>query len=402
MTFNEFKTVITKFKLTIKLSHYRWFSFFLKTFLLALGVITLVMAVEATKVTPTQLEQLENRIQKLQAKMHATRTQYGQLQRYLENNQENIGEIAQRLENLHDSLTDKQNTLVHLKQQITEQDNKLATQRQLLAQEIRTAYMTGRQNYLKLLLNQQDPFIIGRVLAYYDYINQAQARQILAIKTTRENLQTLKQTLEQESTQLKQLVQAHQQEKQTLELNYSERQKKRLQLTNRLQQQTKQLNQLQEKKRQLTAILNKNTNNLADNAESRVTPAFIELKGKLPLPVKGKIVKRFNQPLVGNLRWQGTLIQARLGEKVQAIAAGKIVFAQWYRHYGLLIIIEHGDGYMSLYGYNQNIYVKVGDWVKAQQMIATVGSSNGSQPAALYFEIRHQGIPQPPKQWLHP
>jgi septal ring factor EnvC (AmiA/AmiB activator) len=376
---------------------YRWFWFSLIFLFLLLAMIT--MAVEPTKVTPTQLEQLENRIQKLQAEIHTTQTQYRQLQHYLQNSEENIGEIAQRLENLHDSLTDKQNTLNYLKQQITEQDSKLAAQREVLAQQIRAAYMTGRQSYLKLWLNQQDPFIIGRVLAYYDYFNRAQTRQIIAIKETRKNLQTLKQTLEQESKQLKQLVQAHQEEKQTLELNYSERQKILLQLANSLESQTEELKRLQEERRQLAAILG--DHNMMNREESELfKPAFFELKGRLSFPVKGKVVKRFGQPLVGDLKWQGTLIHAPLGEKVRVVASGRVVFAQWFRHFGLLAIIEHGEGYMSLYAHNQSLYVKAGDWVKAQDVIATVGNSGGHQQAGLYFEIRHQGVPQPPEEWL--
>lgn len=112
------------------------------------------------------------------------------------------------------------------------------------------------------------------------------------------------------------------------------------------------------------------------------------------------MIKQFGQRLVGQLKWQGMLIAAPKGEKIRVVAPGRVAFAQWFRNFGLLVIVDHGKGYMSLYGHNQSLYAKTGNWVKANDIIATVGNSGGRKISALYFEIRHQGVPQPPQKWL--
>jgi septal ring factor EnvC (AmiA/AmiB activator) len=356
---------------------------------------------ESTKATPEQLRLLELRIEKLQAQMLNTRTQFGHLQRQLQHSEEDIGEIAQRLETIHGALMDKQNTLADLEQQQRTQQTQLKTQRQVLAQQIRAVYMMGRQDYLKLLLNQEDPFLIGRVITYYDYINRARSRQITDINKTLQRLSALKQTIKIEKTGLKELFVKQSQKKNELELSYKERQTILRQLVNRLANQSKELQRLQDDKRQLAALLGyleDTFKKIPDSLSFQV--GFAKLKGRLPYPVAGKVMHRFGQRLVAHLKWQGMLISAAKGTKVRAVAAGRIAFAQWFRNLGLLVIIEHGDGYMSLYGHNQSIYTKTGNWVNANDVIASVGDSGGRSISALYFEIRHQGVAQPPQKWL--
>jgi len=127
---------------------------------------------------------------------------------------------------------------------------------------------------------------------------------------------------------------------------------------------------------------------------------FHKLKGKLHWPTKGKISKRFGSSRSGsNLRWQGVTLTAKEGSEVNAIHHGRVVFADWFRGSGLLIIIDHGDGYMSLYGHNQSLLIEPGDWVTVGEQIATVGNSGGKKHAGLYFEIRHKGQPTDPRHW---
>jgi septal ring factor EnvC (AmiA/AmiB activator) len=350
-----------------------------------------------------QLHQVEIRIQKLQAEMHNTRTQYGRLQRQLQDREEDIGEVAQKLEQLHGTLIDKENTLADLKKQQQLQQQQLTAQRQVLAQQIRSAYIMGRQDYLKLWLNQQEPFTVGRMLTYYSYFNRARTNQIASIQATLKHLQELEPTIKQESSQLNQLVTAHSSKQHELQLSYKERQAILAQLANTLENQDKELKRLQEDKHQLELLLG-----TLGNTIKAIPPAadegvgFAQLKGLLdyPLPA-GQIANHFGEHLVGNLKWQGMLIAAPLGEKVRVIAPGRVVFAQWFRHFGLLIIIDHGQGYMSLYAHNQSLFAKTGDEVKANEIIATVGNSGGRKISALYFEIRYQGVPVNPQQWLN-
>lgn len=389
---NNFSQLLAKYRRVVELSNGGW---------LLLWVTTTVAATDAMTTTE-RLQQVESRIQQLQAEMHNTQTQYGRLQRQLQDREEDIGEVAQKLEQLHSALIDKENTLVDLKQQQQRQQQQLITQRQVLAQQIRSAYIMGRQDYLKLWLNQQEPFTIGRMLNYYSYFNRARTNQITSIQATLQNLQELEQTIRQESKQLNQLVTTHSSKRQELQLSYQERQAILAQLANTLENQDKELKRLREDKHQLEILLGTlgdTIKTIPPTADKEVGLAM--LKGLLAYPLQGQIVNHFGERLVGNLKWQGTLIAAPLGEKIRVIAPGRVVFAQWFRHLGLLIIIDHGQGYMSLYAHNQSLLAKTGDWIATNDIIATVGNSGGRKIAALYFEMRYQGIPINPQQWLN-
>jgi septal ring factor EnvC (AmiA/AmiB activator) len=368
---------------------------------LGIGILFWITAVSAADSTQEQLHQLEQRIQELQAQMHDIRTQYGTWQRQLQESEEDIGEVALRLETLHGALSDKQLTLANFKQEQEQLQSQLNAQRQKLAQQIRAAYIMGRQDYLKLWLNQEDSSITGRMLTYYDYFNRARSRQIAKMTATLQRARTLKQTIELETTNLNQLVINHTQKKKELLLNHKERQKILAQLANTLENQSKELKRLQENKHHLETLLG-TLEEAVKNIPSPPGPhkVFAQLKGQLPYPVPGKVIKQFGERLIGSLKWQGILIASPTGKKVSAVATGRVVFAQWFRHFGLLVIIDHGEGYMSLYAHNQSLYIKTGDWVTENDIIATVGNSGGRKISALYFEIRHQGVPQAPQQWL--
>jgi len=368
--------------------------------LLLITPISVADPITANK-NKAQFRQLELRIKDLQAEMDNNRHQFDHLQRQLQHSEEDIGEIARRLETIHGALTDKQNTLADLEQQQQAQQTQLETQRQVLAQQIRATYMMGRQDYLKLLLNQEEPFLFGRVLTYYDYFNRTKSHQITEIKTTLQRLLDLKKTIKIEKTGLKTLFISQSQKKTELELSYKERQKILVQLANTLESQSKELKRLQDDKHKLATLLGYLGDALKDIPNSLAQQVdFTQLKGRLPYPIQGKVVHQFGQRLVAHLKWQGMLIAAPKGEKVRAIAAGRVAFAQWFRNFGLLVIIEHGEEYMSLYAHNQSLYIETGDWVNANDIIATVGNSGGQKLSALYFEIRHQGVAKPPSKWL--
>lgn len=351
--------------------------------------------------TRDKLHQLETRIQQLQQELLNTRTEYSNLLNQLKGQEENIGEVAERLETLHSALFDKQNALADLQEKRKKQYTLLQTQRRVLAQQLRTAYLTGHQDYLKLWLNQQDPFTLGRLLAYYEYFNRARLKQMDTIKETLQRIQTLEQSINLETTQLKQLVQDETHKNEQLKLNYQQRQTIVAQLANTIETQEKELNRLLEDKRQLETLLGTLGEVVKDIPQPEGEQLqFANLKGQLPHPVSGTILRQFGQILVSNLTWQGILINAALGDKVHAVAPGRIVFAQWFRNLGLLLIIDHGNGYMTLYAHNQSLYKKTGEWVKAGETIASVGTSGGRKTPALYFEIRDQGTPVDPLKWL--
>jgi septal ring factor EnvC (AmiA/AmiB activator) len=351
--------------------------------------------------TLEKLRQLDARIATLQQQMFSTRTEYGNLLSQLKSQEENIGEVAERLETLHGALNDKQNTLADLQDKRKKQYSLLQTQRQVLAQQLRAGYMMGHQNYLKLWLNQEDPFTIGRILAYYEYFNRAYVRQIAVIQDTLQRVQTLEQGINLESGQLKQIVTSEKGKQEQLKVKFQERQAILAQLANTLENQEKELNRLLEDKHQLETLLGTLEEAIKDIPQPPGEQVvFANLKGQLLHPVSGQILNQFGQHLIGSLTWQGMLMGAKMGDKVRAVAAGRVVFAQWFRNLGLLMIIDHGKGYMTLYAHNQILYKKTGEWLKGGEVIASVGNSGGRKIPALYFEIRYQGTPVDPAKWL--
>lgn len=350
--------------------------------------------------TPEQLQALNTRIQALQAQRHTTRSEYDRLQQLLQLSEEEIGNTADKLSALTEELNDKQHILTDLRNRQQNQHIQLAQQRKILAQQIRAAYMVGRQDYLKLWLNQQDPFAVGRVLGYYDYFNRARVQQIEIINKSLEQIQLLERTIQQQTIELNRVLSHQGSKREELAGNYQERQQILAQLTNTLEAQDQELKKLQEDKQHLESLLG----SLSEVSKVIPPPAsnvnFAQLKGQLPKPTTGQVFKQFGESLIGSLKSQGMIFKAGLGDKVNAVAAGRVVFAQWFRNYGNLVILDHQQGYMSLYAHNRSLYVKAGDWVEAGANLATVGDSGGRDMAALYFEIRYQGSPVNPAGWL--
>jgi septal ring factor EnvC (AmiA/AmiB activator) len=361
--------------------------------------ILILMVVSAATMSNEQIRELELRIKKLKAQMYNARSQYGRLQQKLKQKEEQIADIANRITTLQNALINKQRTLYQLKIQEDQIQIKLQAKRKILAKQITAAYVMGRQDYLKLWLNQEDAFSIGRMLTYYDYFNRTKTNQIKKIQTSLQALTTLQNTIKLKKADINNVINAHIKKKQRLILSYQQRKKILSQLANTLESQSSEVKRLEENKRHLEALLS--TLEKAPKAENVEQINFAKFKGKLASPVKGRILKRFGDKLVADLKWQGMLIAAPLGNKVRVVAPGQVIFAQWFRNFGLLIIIDHGQSYMSLYAHNQSLYVKMGDWVQANDIIATVGNSGGNKISALYFEIRYQAKPQAPRYWLH-
>lgn len=350
--------------------------------------------------TPEQLQALNTRIQALQVQRHTTRSEYDRLQQLLQLSEEEIGNTADKLSALTEELNDKQHILTDLRNRQQNQHIQLAQQRKILAQQIRAAYMVGRQDYLKLWLNQQDPFAVGRVLGYYDYFNRARVQQIEIINKSLEQIQLLERTIQQQTIELNRVLSHQGSKREELAGNYQERQQILAQLTNTLEAQDQELKKLQEDKQHLESLLG----SLSEVSKVIPPPAsnvnFAQLKGQLPKPTTGQVFKQFGDSLIGSLKSQGIMFKAGLGDKVNAVAAGRVVFAQWFRNYGNLVILDHQQGYMSLYAHNRSLHVKAGDWVETGTNLASVGDSGGRDMAALYFEIRYQGSPVNPAGWL--
>ena len=261
--------------------------------------------------------------------------------------------------------------------------------------------MNGRQEYLKLLLNQQDPAAVSRVMTYYDYFNKARTTRIDKAIQTITKLDQVKVKIENQRLVLNKLKQQQLAEKKQLEESYNERAVVVARLQQELNSKDKQLSQLLEDEQQIQKLLQAIREVMPEllKVPGEAQP-FAKLRGKLKWPAQGKIQNIFGKKRkASRVSWNGIVIKAPEGRNVHAVARGRVAYADWLRGYGLLLIIDHGDGYMSLYGHNQSLFKETGDWVEAGEEIASVGNSGGQQQSGLYFEIRHNGKPTNPGKW---
>lgn len=263
-------------------------------------------------------------------------------------------------------------------------------------------YSLGQQEFLKLVLNQQNPANVTRTLTYYDYFNQARAQRINTVRKQLDSLKQVKQDIQDTTLSLQQTQQDRIDNKAALEHSRQQRQQLLARLDKRIIQQGQHLDQLLQNEKQLLQLIKRLSQQqpMAPDETVRNLP-FARNKGQLIWPVQGKIVARYGSKRSGSdLRWKGIMIEAPRGSEVHAVSYGHVIYADWLRGFGLLMIVDHGDGYMSLYGHNESLYKETGQWVQANEVIASVGASGGNQGSGLYFEIRRHGRPTNPFNWF--
>ncbi len=348
-----------------------------------------------------ELALLRDRIQALRDELAETRSLHDSVQHTLSKIETHISRQSRSLRQLSRKLKSRKKKLAALKKERRRAEQKLAAQRGLLARQVRSAFMIGRQEYLKLMLNQEDPALLGRTLVYYDYFNQARSEQISRVQTALENIENLSVAINAETRKLRQTQAKRQAEKKALEKTYRDRALVLARLNRDIKSKDQQLAQMSADEKRLRDLLQAINEAMPDIfAEGDKHKSFIAYKGKLAWPVRGKVKKLYGKRRrAGKLKWNGVMIMAAKGREVHAISHGRVAYADWLRGYGLLLIIDHGDGYMSLYGHNQSLYKETGDWVDANEIIAEVGNSGGQQASALYFEIRYKGKPTNPSRW---
>ena len=358
----------------------------------------------ANEKTPEQvqaeLQALEDEIAKFRKMLESTQGERSKLERNLEGNEKAISDIIKRIESMKEALNKGEDKLSSLSiQQRKLQADKVA-QQDKISQQVRAAFELGKQPYLKVVLNQQDPNKLSRMVNYYDYFNQARLAEISQYETTLEQLKNIGEAINQQNAQLKSNRLQLQQERDGLLAVQSENKQVLAALVREIAETGTLLDKRladREQLEQLMTSIAAGITNLSAPADAR---PFAEMKGNLLLPVAGKISQKFgNRRSDGKLRWNGVFIAADEGEPVHAVHYGRVVFSDWLRGFGLLIIVSHGEGFMSLYGHNQVLYRQAGDWVSAGDMIANVGNTGGQQEYGLYFEIRSAGKPSDPQLW---
>ncbi len=372
--------------------------------LLAQGPPTPSAAAAQAPASPKQrqaeLQQLRQRIGQLQAEISSKEGKQSELGQRLQESEREIGVIARGLRVLGGRLERQAERLRALHDQEEGQSHALERERELLAQQVRSAYVVGRQEQFRILLNQQDPAVLTRTLAYYDYLNRERARRMQAIRRQLDDLASTRAEIGTQQSRLEKLQEQQQAQKQSLEQEQLARRGVLLALAGELKDQSLQLERLRKDEQQLDSLLRGLQDALADVSAGPVEQLpFAKVRGKLEWPVRGRIRHSFGETKIGKLEWDGVMIGTPEGSEIRAVHAGRIAFADWLRGFGLLLIIDHGDGFMTLYGHNQSLFKEAGDWVDAGEPVAAAGNTGGQKKSGVYFAIRRHGKAIDPQQW---
>jgi septal ring factor EnvC (AmiA/AmiB activator) len=379
------------------------------------------------------LKAASQNMQRIQLQKNTLNTQLGEVETL-------YGRTVALLRTLQGQVEQKRQNLSKIRLEMQGLQVEVTKQNRELAGQMKAAYAMGQKEKLKLLLNQQDPSLSSRMLVYYDYLNKARLVKLVCISGTMHHLDQLTKQQQQETEILEKSLEQKKSEQLAVDgarkrraellaqlksdfssneqqiIYLKESENKLKNLVSSLQRSTHDLGfeVKQTKKMDEDADLSEPTKDLTDsvdgfsktsiapvNAKEGQAVDFSQLKGQLPWPVKGRLANKFGSARTESSEsiWDGVLIDASEGAEIRAITSGKVVYSDWLRGYGLLIIIDHGKDYMSLYAFNQSLYRQVGEWVGVGDVIASVGQSGGRNQSGLYFGIRSKGKSVDPLEW---
>lgn len=348
-----------------------------------------------------QLKQLRTEIERIQRGLERTREERDAARDELRDREREVSALLASLKDIKDARRQemrKQNALQGQRQQKQAQ---VQTQLQELGRHLRTAYAMGGQEHVKLLLNQEDPARISRVLVYHRYFTRARSERIASLQGTLADLAALEVQAEARAEALSRLAQEQAQQKQKLEQSRERQQAALAALNQRVTSQEQEIARLRKDEQRLSQLvkdIGATVAELPPLVGSNVR--FRDYRGKLPLPVAATVTATFGSPKpVGGLSWKGVFLAAPAGREIRSVFPGRVAYADWLRGFGLLLILDHGEGYMTLYGHSQSLYKRVGEWVEAGETIGLVGNSGGHERPGVYFEIRQDGEPRDPLHW---
>ncbi|MDX2457826.1 MAG: peptidoglycan DD-metalloendopeptidase family protein [Gammaproteobacteria bacterium] len=355
------------------------------------------IAVQAEK-----LQQLRERIDEIRHDIDSMRDQRDSLQGALKKTESEIGSVTAELRQLDVRIATVRQKIQDLYDERSTENARLDIMRAGLAQELQVAYMAGKQEQVKLILSQEDPVTVGRLLVYHGYYARARVGRMQELLASLQHMSEIEQILFEKQAEIVQLRQQQADKSSRLADEQDKRRKILGQLQTDLHSRTTELTTLEQDQVRLQKLVQSLTLALQDfpQGDGQYT-SLQQLKGKLRWPVAGRITQPFGaKDAHGTLRTRGVHITTRAGSDVQAIANGRIAYSDWLRGFGLLLIIDHGNGYMSLYGQNQSLYKEVGEWVERGETIAAAGDGRGQANAGLYLELRKDGKPFNPGRWF--
>lgn len=373
----------------------------------ALPALALSLALGATAaaaqqdVTPAQIEALKERIEDIDDWLEDAEEDRSDLERQLANTEKRISQLTRERRDLRQRAKQQLQRLKELEQQERELTASLNRQRESLKQQIRSAWMEGDAPAVKVLLNEIDPDRIARTMTYYEYLSR---NTVARLEAFNQSLQNLKQTQAQVMNARVELASTEKElAKRQKKLDDSRRQRAQTlaALNADIQHRRSEREELEADRKRLERLLQEVQQAIASIPAPNESQPFASLKNQLPWPVTGKVISGFGDRYAdGKLKRTGLLIETTDQAQVKAIHYGRVVFANWLRGFGLITIIDHGDGYLTLYGHNSSLFTSPGDWVTAGETIALAGRTGGTDAPALYFEIRYNGKPQNPRRWL--
>jgi septal ring factor EnvC (AmiA/AmiB activator) len=386
----------------------RWFGGLLVVLVTLLVTGT---AIAAKQPTPAQkeaeLKKLNQRIEKVRKSVNDDVQKRDKLSVRLRDAELGVQSARKELDAVRAQRVAAEARLQVLERERELREKELDAERGALAGELRAAYVNGRGEQLKLLLNQEDPATFGRMLAYYGYFGRARAGRIGDIHDKLEHLALVREKIATETARLQTLEDQQAQQVASLKSSQAARAKAVTAIDQQIKQRGSELTRLQSQAKSVEKLIAE-LRKAIDKAQAarprsvaKQAP-FEPLKGKLPWPVQdGKVIARFGQSRAGgSLKWQGMLIGTERGARVRAPFAGQVVYGDWLPGMGLMLVIDHGGGYMSLYGHNEELFRKVGEAVVAGDVVGSVGDSGGHNQPALYFEVRRGRTPVNPEIWL--
>ncbi|MBX9763184.1 MAG: murein hydrolase activator EnvC [Pseudomonadaceae bacterium] len=381
-----------------------------------------------------QLDAARADIAELKQLMEKLQQEKSGVQKDLKKTESEMGQLEKQVKGLQNDLKKSEAEIRRLDNEKKKLEGARLEQQRLIGIQARAAYQSGRQEYIKLLLNQQNPEKFSRTLTYYDYLSEARMEQLDTFNETLRQLANVEIDIANQQNQLLEQQSALEGRREQLAAARKERQVALAKLNKEFSARDQKLKAREQERAELAQVLKTIEQALARQAReaeaarqqallaeqeqarkpsqtsangplvsagATVGGPFAQARGKLPWPVNGRLIARFGTPRGGDARttWDGVLIGAAAGSQVRAVHGGRVVFADWLRGAGLLVILDHGNGYLSLYGHNQSLLKNAGDVVDAGEAIATVGSSGGQDDSALYFAIRQQGRATDPAQW---
>lgn len=353
------------------------------------------------QVTPAQVEALKKQIADINRWLADAEKDRSQLEQQLTATERRISNLTRERRELRQEAGEQAQRLTELQKQEQELSATLETQREGLEKQIRAAWMEGDAPALKILLNEAEPGNIARTMTYYEYLSRDTVQRLQAFQQSLQELKAARAQVQATRTRLARTEANLEQRQEELNDTRAERQRTLAALDQDIQSRRNEKQELEADRKRLEKLLEEVQQAIANIPAPNESQPFKSLRQKLPWPAEGKVVANYGaQYADGRLRRNGIIVNTREEAEIKAVHYGRVVFANWLRGFGLMTIIDHGDGYLTLYGHSSSLFTAPGDWVRAGETIAVAGRTGGTEDPAVYFEVRQNGKPVNPRNWL--